>query len=405
LVNSFQKDFPDATARIVEDPPGPPVLSTFLLKVKGDDDATRERIAADVAQLAHATKGVVDLDTTLPERSPALTYQIDTVKAEALGVSALTAAETLRIALSGSDIGLSHISDRKEQQLITMRFATEDRGREHDLAFIKVPNRHGDLVALGEFAHPTNQAVNQVIATDDRQKTSSVSAEMGNRGVIYAVFDLFPQLLHYQLPNSHGTSVSWSPFGITYEDLVTHEHYAIEIGGEWKLTLEVFRDLGIVMGLVIFLIFFVLVARTQSLLIPALIMVSIPLGLIGILPGFAFLHALKGTYFNATSMIGVIALSGLSVKNAIIYLEYLEPLKRAGRPIRAALVEAGRIRLLPITLTSLAAILGSLTIVSDPVWEGLAWAIIFGLTASTLLTLIIFPLLYFIFEQENWGER
>ncbi|NTW31007.1 MAG: efflux RND transporter permease subunit, partial [Candidatus Moranbacteria bacterium] len=112
----------------------------------------------------------------------------------------------------------------------------------------------------------------------------------------------------------------------------------------------------------------------------------------------------KGTYFNATSMIGVISLAGLSVKNAVIFLEYLEPLKRAGKPLKEALIETGRVRLLPITLTSLTAILGSFTIISDPVWEGLAWAIIFGLTASTFLTLIIFPIVYYVFEKKHWDR-
>jgi multidrug efflux pump subunit AcrB len=125
------------------------------------------------------------------------------------------------------------------------------------------------------------------------------------------------------------------------------------------------------------------------------------LGLIGVFPGFALLYLTKGTYFNATSMIGIISLAGLSVKNSVIFLEYLEPLRESGMDLKKALVEAGRIRLLPIVLTSLAAILGSLTIISDPVWEGLAWAIIFGLTVSTFLTLIVFPIIYYIFKKDK----
>jgi len=176
----------------------------------------------------------------------------------------------------------------------------------------------------------------------------------------------------------------------------------VEVDGEWKLTLEVFRDLGIAMMIAIFLIYFVLATKIKSFSVPLLIMISIPLGLIGVFPGFAFLHLLKGTYFNATSMIGVIALAGLSVKNSVIFLEYLEPLRKSGMSLKKALVETGRIRLLPIVLTSLTAILGSLTIISDPVWEGLAWAIIFGLTVSTFLTLVVFPIIYYM-AQKNKG--
>jgi len=132
------------------------------------------------------------------------------------------------------------------------------------------------------------------------------------------------------------------------------------------------------------------------------VMATIPLALIGVLPGFAILHVVKGTYFNATSMIGVIALAGIVVNNAIIYLEYLNELKEDGVPLREALVAAGKTRLLPILLTSVTTILGSLTIITDPVWEGLAWAIIFGLSASTFLTLVIFPVVYYMAERKRW---
>lgn len=156
------------------------------------------------------------------------------------------------------------------------------------------------------------------------------------------------------------------------------------------------------MGVALLLIYFVLVLQLKSMVTPLLIMATIPLALIGVLVGFAILAAIKGTYFNATSMVGVIALAGIVVKNAIIYLAYLDELKEKGMKLNDALMEAGRVRLLPIILTSLTAILGSLTIIADPVWEGLAWAIIFGLSVSTVLTLVIFPLLYQTFEGKKW---
>jgi multidrug efflux pump subunit AcrB len=162
--------------------------------------------------------------------------------------------------------------------------------------------------------------------------------------------------------------------------------------------------MGIAMGLALLLIYFVLVVQIRSLMTPLLIMATIPLAFIGVLIGFAILGVTKGTFFNATSMIGVIALAGIVVKNAIIYLAYLDELKIKGVELTAALMEAGRVRLLPILLTSLTAILGSLTIIADPVWEGLAWSIIFGLSVSTVLTLVIFPLLYMTFESKKWKK-
>ena len=228
-----------------------------------------------------------------------------------------------------------------------------------------------------------------------------IFGEMEGRSVVYASIDLLKDLRSYQIKDRETELVSWSLFGARYKDVQSGREYTIEVDGEWKLTLEVFRDLGIAMMIAIFMIYFVLATKVKSLSIPLLIMVSIPLGLIGVFPGFAALFLIKGTYFNATSMIGIIALAGLSVKNSVIFLEYLEPLREKGMGLKEALIQTGRIRLLPIVLTSLTAILGSLTIISDPVWEGLAWAIIFGLTVSTFLTLVIFPIIYYMAQKNK----
>lgn len=403
----FTKENPDAVVRLVEDPPGPPVLATFLLKVKGGDDKMREQIASDMTTEIRAIPGIVDIDTSVLEHGANISYRVNHEKAGLLGIAPNDIVRTLHTTLSGSSIGLYHESSREdvrkaEQEYITIRFAEESRDNENDLSLIRLTSKSGVTVPLTELIEKTDETVDTAILSDNREQTIYLSGEMEGRSIIYAVIDLFPKLLSYEIPGTSLERVSWSLLGTVYEDTVTHEHYTVEIGGEWKLTLEVFRDLGIAMGLALFLIYFILAAKTESLFIPLLIMVSIPLALIGVLPGFALLQSFKGTYFNATSMIGVIALAGLAVKNAVIYLEYLEPLKKSGKKIEEALVETGRVRLLPIALTSLVAILGSLTIVSDPVWEGLGWSIIFGLTASTFLTLIVFPLVYFIFARKKW---
>lgn len=407
---AFTKNHPDTVLRIIEDPPGPPVLSTFLLKIKGGDDEVRERIAADMEREIRNIRGIVDIDTSLPERGIHLAYRVNREKAGMLGVTPRAITDALHTSLSGSRVGLYHESSyeglrKAEQEYIVIRFASRYRDDEQDLSLIRLSGTGGAQIPITEVITKTDKTVDTAILSNDRERTAYLSGEMENRSIVYAIIDLFPKLIAYDLPDGSGKIVSWSLLGAAYEDQTTRDRYSIQIAGEWELTLEVFRDLGIAMGLAIFLIYFVLAAKTESLFIPLIIMVSIPLSLIGVLPGFAILQVLKGTYFNATSMIGVIALSGLAVKNAVIYLEYLEPLRKSGKPIADALIEAGSIRLLPITLTSLAAILGSLTIVSDPVWEGLGWSIIFGLTASTVLTLIVFPLIYFIFERKNWERN
>ena len=406
-LGKFASLHPDADVRIMEDPPGPPVLSTLLVKVKGPDGAVRDDIVRDMERTVRGTAGVVDIATSLPEHSIGRSYRIDREKSGRLGIDTADIAAAIRTAFSGISAGSYRSSSMNgprtaEEERIMVRFADDFRDDIRTLPLVRLSGTDGRTVPLSELLIADDRPTETEIGSDDREPVGTVSGEMEGRSVVYAAIDLLRGLHSYTLPDGSGTIVSRSLLGAEFEDTKTHDRYRIELGGEWKLTIEVFRDLGIAMALAVFLIYFVLAAKTASLAVPLIIMISIPLSLIGVMPGFAALHAMKGTYFNATSMIGVIALAGLAVKNAVIYLEYLEPLKRAGKSIEEALVEAGRVRLLPITLTSLAAILGSFTIVSDPVWEGLAWAIIFGLTASTFLTLIVFPLTYYLAKRRSW---
>ncbi|TSD01108.1 MAG: cation/multidrug efflux pump, partial [Parcubacteria group bacterium Athens0714_25] len=406
ISEKFSLSHPDANIKIVEDPPGPPVLATLFLKVQGKDTEKITAIARDIKKIVSTIDGVVDIDTSIPEQNADKNYRINTEKCQQLGITPDSVNQILFLGLHGMPVGAYHRQDDElgrmsDQEQIVVRLNGKDRQFTENLNRLTIPDKSGVPIPLPELLIEIDSKIDSVIYTDEREKTVSISAEMENRSIVYAVFDIFPKLLNYKLPGAKETKSSWTPFGATYTNTETGEQYSIVIDGEWKLTLEVFRDLGIVMALVMFLIYFVVAAQTESLVIPLLIMGSIPLSLIGVLPGFAVLGFAKGTYFNATSMIGVIALSGLAVKNAIIYLEYLEPLRQKGLPLKDALIETGRIRLLPIILTSLTAILGSLTIVADPVWEGLAWAIVFGLTASTLLTLLVFPILYYLFEKRK----
>ncbi|KKP68629.1 MAG: AcrB/AcrD/AcrF family protein [Candidatus Moranbacteria bacterium GW2011_GWE1_35_17] len=396
----------DAKIIVVEDPPGPPVRSTFFLKVQGNDQQLLDSTAKDLAQISSSIAGIVDLNTSSSQRSIEKQYKVDIEKAGRIGVAPAVIIETLHAALSGINVAryqttLANTDRQAEQQFVILRMKQSDRTDINDLSHITVKSTLGATVPISELLIEEPLAAQSELATDARQQVIYVSGEMGARSVMYAVFDLFPKLFGYHLNDGTGHITSWSPLGVTYTNAVG-QSVDVRIDGEWKLTLEIFRDLGTAMAVALLLIYFVLVIQIRSVVVPLLIMATIPLALIGVLVGFAVLGATKGTYFNATSMIGVIALSGIVVKNAIIYLAYLDELKERKLPLTDALMEAGRVRLLPILLTSLTAILGSLTIIADPVWEGLAWAIIFGLSVSTILTLIIFPLLYQTFEGKKW---
>lgn len=398
----------DAKITLVEDPPGPPVRSTFFLKVQGENQKLLDATAQDLEKMSKEIPGIVDLKTSSSQRSLEKQYQVDVEKAGRLGIASGIIIDTLHTSLSGINVArysatLADGLRQPQQQFVTVRMQAKDRNEINDLSHITIKSSSGKTVPISELLIEKPLATISEIATDSRQQVVYVSGEMGERSVMYAVFDLFPKLFKYKLSDGTGKITSWSPLGATYENSAG-QSVSVRIDGEWKLTLEIFRDLGTAMAIALLLIYFVLVIQLRSVVIPLLIMATIPLALIGVLVGFAILGATKGTYFNATSMIGVIALAGIVVKNAIIYLAYLDELKELGMPLTEALMETGRVRLLPILLTSLTAILGSLTIIADPVWEGLAWAIIFGLSVSTVLTLIIFPLLYQTFQGEKWNK-
>ncbi len=406
-IQALLRDEPDVTIKLIEDPPGPPVLSTFLLKIHGTNDAHIAQVATTLAQKIHTIDEVVDIDTTVNEVAAPYVLRVKKEEASRAGLSVYDVAMTLRRLLDGERVALYHArigaTRQAEPEYIVVRTAQAQRDAKNDLENVLIPNAYGQNIPLGSVvAYETTPTV-PVLYTDNRVRTQYVSAEMGRRSVIYAMIDTLTYLVREYKPFATNTEVvSWNLFGVTYRDKQSGEMITVLLDGEWKLTLEVFRDLGIAMGVALIMIYFVLVARFRSLVVPAIIMGTIPFSFIGVLPGFALLGWISGVYFNATSMIGVIALSGIVVNNAIMFLEYLTILRERGYSIEEAIIKTGKTRLLPIMLTTLTTILGSLTIISDPVWEGLAWSIVWGLSLAAFLTLVIFPILYYKFQRTQW---
>ncbi len=398
----FLEKEPGVKIKLIEDPPGPPVLSTVLIKIRGEDYDRLKEISVDVEKMFYEVDEVVDIDTTRTENQQKIILKINYDKAKQAGVNTEMAAYVLRTALSGTNVSVIHDETSLEQEFIFMRFNKEDRNALSDLNSIFISSATGEKIPLTEIVTKEKKSVEDVIYNDDRMKTVYVTAEMGSRSVTYAVLDMYYKLFKYKLNDGNGELNKVSFFGVDYEDKNTGEKFEIKWGGEWEITVEVFRDLGLAMMVAIFLIYVVLVAQFRSFKTPILIMITIPLAMIGVLPGFALLGATLGIYFNATSMIGVIALAGIVVNNAIILVEYLNSFQGKGIGIKEALIETGATRMRPIVLTSLTTILGSLTIVGDPVWAGLAWSVVFGISISTVLTLVIFPVLYYSFEGKEW---
>jgi multidrug efflux pump subunit AcrB len=381
-----------ANVKFVEDPPGPPVRSTLEIKVKGSDRSVLEQIAGQLKDLLPQTKGITDIDTSIEYAAQKTVIRVDHEKALQAGISTYQVSETLSAMLDPMIISQYHIENQHEVATIEFMVEGSQKDQLQDLSHIYLQNQQQEMIPLLSIVKIENQRTAPTLYTDERDATVYVTGEMENRSVVYGVIDLIGNIKKIQFPNNAKLS-SWNLFGFTFTTPDSQE-YKIEWGGEWQMTLENFRDLGKAMLIAFILIYIVLVAQFSSFKKPLLIMTTMPLGFIGILPGFAILDAGWGVFLTATSLIGFIALMGIVVNNAIMYLEYLEILRDQGMDLHEALILAGKTRLRPILLTSATTVLGNLTIASDPVWSGLAWSIVFGLSLSAVLTLGVFPLLY-----------
>ncbi|MCR9143749.1 MAG: efflux RND transporter permease subunit [bacterium] len=408
--------------KMVEDPPGPPVLSTLLLRVQGSDPARLETIARDLrSRIDGAVDQVVDTDVSVPEDTRTLTVRIDQARASRSRLSAARIVEALSSAYDGRILGIYHNENNIEQEYIRLRLDPRFRRDRETLNRLVLYNDLGIAVPLSGIASFVETPSNKPLRRENRRNTVYVYGDMGERSITYAAIDILFLLADYAAPGTQLRLKELSLFGAEFAGTIAEPTgdvdrdsdgpadgaISVTIGGEWELTLEVFRDLGIAMGVAIFLVYFVLVAQFRSFREPLIIMATIPLSLIGVLPGFMVLGWITGEYFTATSMIGVIALAGIAVNNSIILLEYLNSLKASGMAVEAALVQAGTTRFRPILLTTVTTILGSMTIVGDPVWAGLAFAIILGLGVSSVLTLLVFPALFLIVRGSSWesGSR
>jgi multidrug efflux pump subunit AcrB len=365
-----------ANIKLVEDPPGPPVRATVLAEIHGPDYARQREISRSVRTLFAGTPQVVDIDDSVKEKQEKYQLVVDKEKAALAGVSTEQIAQTLRMSLAGMAVSTLHQPESRNPIAIFLRLPRGERAGLSDMDKIYVTSPQGSQVPLSSLVTMVPAEMDKAIYHKNLEPVTYVSGEMDGRSQVYAVIDMMKQLRKQPLPE--GYRVTWD--------------------GEMKLTLDVFRDLGAAMGVALIAIYLLLVGRFRSFTIPVVIMAAIPLSMIGIMPGFA----LTGVYFSATSMIGVIALAGIVVRNSIVLLEFILDKKNEGMPLVDALIEAGAIRTRPIVLTAAAAILGSAVIVTDPVWSGLALALIFGMLASTALTLVVIPVFYYLLERKNW---
>jgi multidrug efflux pump subunit AcrB len=417
--------------QLVELPPGPPVLASVVAEIYGKDASSYQELltaASTVAERMRREPGLAEVDDISELPVSKLVFQPDQEKAAIAGVSVADVAATIHTALRGDRSNILRVEGERNPLAVTLRLPRGVRSSAEDLSQLSVQGRHGRLVPLAEIGKWRSEQVSQTIYHKNLRRVAYVFAESVGRPPADCVIDILsdrlpagrnqvsqdsPRPLAERTFFRNGSGIAWSvPEGIE----VT---FAGE--GEWKITLDVFRDLGLAFAAAMVMIYIILVAQTGSFLVPLIVMLAIPLTALGVMPGFYLLSAMLSrpidgfadpVFFTATAMIGMIALSGIVTRDSIILVDFMQQAVARGRPLFDAILESRVVRLRPILLTAGAAMLSAVPITLDPIFSGLGWSLIFGLIASTLFTLFVIPVTYWLLyhrveaqgSQEEAGE-
>jgi multidrug efflux pump subunit AcrB len=375
--------------KVTEVPPGPPVLSTLVAEVYGPTLDGRLEIAKKVRSIFEDTDGVVDVDWYVEDASERWEVHVDREKAIRSGINPEQIVRTLRVALSGAEAGLAHNPRSRQAIPIQLRLKRAQRSHLDDLLQLTVHGGDGRMVPLSELVTVQEDVRETFRYHKNLQPVTYVLGEVGGASdsPVYAILDMQDRLEEIVTPLGEKLSV----MSTHMPDDATR--YAMKWDGEWQITYEVFRDMGIAFGVVMVFIYVLVVGWFRSFVTPLIIMAPIPLTLIGILPA----HGVLGVFFTATSMIGFIALAGIIVRNSILLVDFIDLELEAGESIEAAVVKAGAVRFRPIVLTAAALVVGGMVIYLDPIFQGLAVALISGVIVSTGLTLVVIPLLYYMY--------
>jgi multidrug efflux pump subunit AcrB len=382
-----------AKIKVVELPPGPPVLSTLVAEVYGPDPASRLALASRVKHVMETTPGVVDVDWMVEDPQPQWTLGIDQSDAALAGVAPSSIAQNVELALSGMPVGTLHPSDTFEPVPLVVRWPREAADDVFALADLRVPTMSGGLVPAAAVLHPVWGTIETSLMRKNGRPVVYVTGELSGRqeSPVYAIMDMKRRI--GELTGTHGETVAQ----LFASEPRTGESYAVRWDGEWDITRHVFRDLGMAFGVVLLLIYILIAGWFKDLRTPLVMMVSIPLSLVGIILG----HWILRGFFTATSMIGFIALAGVMVRNGVLLLDFVGLARERGLPLREALLESGAVRLRPIALTAGTVIVGALVILFDPIFQGLAISLIGGSITATVLTLVVVPVVYNLMERNR----
>jgi len=388
-LSSIGKNF-DASIKVVEVPPGPPVMSPIVAEVYGPDYEKQKQLARTLKQMFVNTTDIVDVDSSVESDASRFVIEVDRQRAALLGISQQSVTSVISMALGGEDVTYIHQGSEKYPIPVRLEVPVAAKADLESLLALEVRSRAGQRIPISEIAAVQELPWDDTIYHKDLLPVVFVTADMAGEldSPLYGMFDIFGQI--NEMPEQGGNieqrliSQPDNPY-----------YFSLKWDGEWQITYETFRDMGLAYSVGLILIYLLVVAQFRSYLLPLIIMAPIPLTVIGVMPG----HALLGAQFTATSMIGMIALAGIIVRNSILLVDFILQEYRNGLTLDQAVIDAAAVRAKPIALTALAAMMGAFFILDDPIFNGLAISLIFGILVSTLLTLVVIPILFYSFRK------
>jgi Cation/multidrug efflux pump len=393
---SVRKVFPNANIKLYETPPGPPVTLQIMAELYGPDYDKLRTAAREINAKMHDIYGLVNIDDTVTANTESYQINIDRTQANLLGIVPAEVAKMLRDYINGYELGYMHLDNVREPVNIIVRLPRSERTVPEQLLSLNVQSRSGASVPISAFASIKEVVQAKPIMGRDQHQMVMVGGELLRSSPVYAVLSMDKMLDGVKLPES-GVTFHTANLGFVEAQPDDVMDYSLLWGGEMRLTLDVFRDMGSAFIVALVFIYLILVGYYRSFMMPVIVMGAIPLTMIGVFPG----HWLTGQAFTATSMIGVIALAGIVVRNSLLLIDFILEYRAEGKTLKDSVIEAGKVRFRPILLTALAIMFGSMIMITDPVFGGLAVSLIFGTLSSTVLTLLVIPLLYFIWQWHS----
>jgi multidrug efflux pump subunit AcrB len=383
-----------ANAKVVEIPPGPPVLSTIVAEIYGPDYDEQIKIAEQVKNLLINTKDIVDVDWMVEDANSKIHFDIDKEKASIYGLNNQQIVSTIGVAMSDHPVGYIYKENEVSQVPINVILNKDERTSTTDINNLKMKSMTGQMLPVGDFISEHKKEIPKSIFRKNQKRVVYVMADMaGNlESPAYAIMGMEDKLKELNIPEGFTLTEHYMNQPELQED------YAIKWDGEWQITLEVFRDLGIAFGVALIFIYILIVGWFQKFRSPIVMMVAIPLSLIGIILG----HWMMDAYFTATSMIGMIALAGIMVRNSVLLIDFVKLRLEEGATLENAVIEAGAVRTTPILLTAGTVVIGAIVILFDPIFQGLAISLMGGTIASTVLTLIVVPVVYYMMSKKAY---